>query len=93
MQSSILNNRDNITRVINNFITSLVEVRDNIETQDGNALNELLERALQGHQKWWRERQSVDALLSDEIPRIDYSASPGFFKRFIGLNRKPRDKK
>ena len=49
-------NRDNVLHAIDNLIRALYDLRTLIEKQDSQALQKLIEHALEGRNKWWAER-------------------------------------
>ena len=72
-----LENRDNIVRLLNNYITSLLRLRDDIEASDSQAVKTQLEGALQGRIRWFDERISAE-WLKGEAQQID---APSFGDR------------
>ena len=92
LTESVLNNKENTLRVLDNTITALRELRVNIESQDSEALEKYLERAYKGRQAWWQERQSGDWLRLEGLPAVDYPSSPGIFGRLLGLGRRNKPK-
>jgi len=57
-----LENRENIVRLLNEYITSLVNIRDEIEANDRDALAKRLDNAWEGRINWDGERFAVDWL-------------------------------
>jgi prephenate dehydrogenase len=87
LKSSLLQNRENSLRVIDSAIAALQIIRNDIDTQDGDALLGRLERARVNREKWWNERQAGDWIESDEAPPPEV---PGLFGRMFGVGRKPK---
>ena len=72
-----LENRENLVRLINSYITSLIQLRDELEDGDREALGTRLENAWNGRVRWFDER--VDAeWLNKETQKID---APSFGER------------
>ena len=92
LTESVLNNKENTLRVLDNTITALRELRVDIESQDSDALEKYLERAYKGRQAWWQERQSGDWLRLESSPAVEYPSSPGIFGRLLGLGRRTKQK-
>ena len=77
LRDSVLENRENVVRLLNAYITSLLQLRDEIEDQDKKALSERLESALGGRIRWFDERLAAD-WLNKEAKEIDI---PSFTER------------
>jgi len=60
-----LENRANIVRLLNAYITSLIGLRDEIETNDRISLNARLQDALEGRARWLDERSAADWLKGE----------------------------
>ncbi len=91
LRSSVMLNREHVLRVIDGLTAALQAIRTDIENDDAQALESRLDRAREGRELWWRQRQNPDW---DE----SYSASaemPGgseIFGRLLGIRRKPKKK-
>ena len=72
-----LENRENIVRLLNTYITSLIRLRDDIDANDRESVNAQLEDALQGRIRWFDERIAAD-WLKGEAQQID---APSFGDR------------
>jgi len=77
-----LQNRENVVRVLNELITSLGELRDDVASQERDSLADWLERARLGRSKWWRERSAGD-WQSSELNKMGISKK-GVWKRLFG---------
>ena len=62
LSGAALANRENVVRLLNAYITSLINIRDEIEDNDGDALSERLERNWKGQARWMNERSRADWL-------------------------------
>jgi hypothetical protein len=60
-----LENRENIVRLLNAYITSLLNLRDDIEARDREALTERLEDAWRGRVRWFDERSAAEWLKGE----------------------------
>jgi prephenate dehydrogenase len=89
LRDSVLENRENVVRLLNTYITSLIQLRDEIEDQDKKALSERLESAL----GWLDERLAADWVNKDakdiDIPSVTERLNQIFFGSLVS-NRKPR---
>lgn len=74
---SALSNRENMVRLLNTYISSLVSLRDEIETNQREAVMERLEEAARGRIRWFDERIEAD-WLKGERQEID---APSFGER------------
>jgi prephenate dehydrogenase len=72
-----LENRENIVRLLNSYISSLIRLRDEIEASDRGAVTARLEEALQGRIRWFDERIAAE-WLKGEAQQID---APSFGDR------------
>jgi prephenate dehydrogenase len=77
---SALENRENVVRLLNSLITSLIHLRDAIDDNDREALAHQLEHALQGRDRWFAERLNAE-WLKGEAPHVDI---PSFSDRLLG---------
>lgn len=93
LRDSVLENRENVVRLLNAYISSLIQLRDKIEDQDKNALSERLEAALGGRVRWFDERLAADWLNKDakeiDVPSFTERLNQTFFGSLVA-NRKPR---
>ena len=89
---SALDNRDNMVRLLDAYITKLIDLRDEIEANDRDALTRRLEAARNGRTRWIDERTAADWL---KVPGSD-TGSPSFGERvnqmFLGSLLKDRQK-
>ncbi len=68
LRDSVLENRENVVRLLNAYITSLLHLRDEIEDNDRAAVTQRLENALSGRIRWFDERHAADWLNKDAQP-------------------------
>jgi prephenate dehydrogenase len=91
LHTSVMMNRDNILRILDNTIASLQAIRGDIDSEEGDALEDRLLRARDNRLKWWSERQAGE-WLSEDVPRSSLQESPGILRRLFGISRKPKAK-
>lgn len=77
LREAALENRENLVRLLNSYITSLLELRDELEDGDREALGRRLEKAWNGRVRWFEERSEAEWLKQD-IQKID---APSFGER------------
>lgn len=77
LQVTALGNRENVVRLLNVYIASLIRLRDEIDANDRESVNVSLEDALQGRIRWFDERIAAD-WLKGEAQQID---APSFGDR------------
>lgn len=77
LREAALENRENVVRLLNTYITSLIDLRDEIDSRDREALASRLESALGGRTRWFNERTQADWLDRD-AQKID---APSFGDR------------
>jgi prephenate dehydrogenase len=63
-----LENRENIVRLLNSYIASLIGLRDEIEASDRESVTTRLEEALQGRIRWFDERIAAEWLKGEAQP-------------------------
>jgi prephenate dehydrogenase len=56
LAASAMQNREHVLRVLNSVMASLRTLRDDIDARDADTLNQRLERAYTGREKWWQDR-------------------------------------
>jgi prephenate dehydrogenase len=77
LREAALENRENVVRLLNTYITSLIDLRDEIDASDRKALGSRLENALEGRIRWFDERIQAK-WLNKEAQKID---APSFGER------------
>jgi len=60
-----LENRENMVRLLNAYITSLIALRDEVENNNRESLNARLQDALEGRARWLDERSTADWLKGE----------------------------
>jgi prephenate dehydrogenase len=63
-----LENRENIVRLLNSYISALIQLRDDIDASDRSAVTARLEDALQGRIRWFDERIAAEWLKGEAQP-------------------------
>ena len=77
LRESAIENRENVVRLLNTYISSLINLRDEIDANDRDALAARLEDSRQGRIRWFDERVAAD-WLNREAQQID---APSFGNR------------
>jgi prephenate dehydrogenase len=93
LRTSMMLNRQNVIRVMDSTIASLQVLRADLDAQDNDALDERLERAKRGRNKWWEERQAGDWTGIEGTQKIEYPSVASFFSRMLGIRRRSKPKK
>jgi prephenate dehydrogenase len=87
-----IENRENMVRLLNAYISALINLRDDIEASDREAITVRLENALKGHERWFHGRIAGEWLKGE---REQFNA-PTFGERmsqmFLGSRLKDRQK-
>lgn len=87
-----IENRENIVRLLNAYISSLINLRDDIDASDREAITKRLENALKGRERWLHGRFAGEWLEGER----GQSNSPTFGERmsqmFLGSRVKDRQK-
>ena len=77
LREAALEDRENTVRLLNAYITSLLQIRDEIEEGDRDALGSRLDNAWSGRIRWFEERAEAE-WLNKEAQKID---APSFGDR------------
>lgn len=77
LRDTALENRETMVRLLNSYISSLIQMRDEIEEGDRDALGTRLENAWSGRIRWFEERVEAE-WLNKEAQKID---APSFGSR------------
>jgi prephenate dehydrogenase len=70
LAETALENRENVVRLLNAYITSLIHLRDEIDDNDREAVLARLTDAWKGRVRWFDERVAAE-WLKGEAPQID----------------------
>ena len=94
LADAVLENRENVVRLLNAYLTALIELRDEIEDNDRGALEKRLEAAAGGRIRWLNERSLADWLQYErtpiDIPSFGERANQAFFGTALTDKFKPR---
>jgi prephenate dehydrogenase len=88
---TVLLNRENVLRVMDNYISALNDLRCAVDASDTDELSKLFKQAQEGRLKWLHQRQTADYGRLIEPPQMPTSA--GMLGRMLGFNPKSKDKK
>jgi prephenate dehydrogenase len=93
LHDSVLENRENVVRVLNTYISSLLRLRDDIDENDREGLLDRLENTWRGRVRWMDERHEAGWMTREGKP-VD---APSFGDRVnqmlfgsLFTERKPR---
>ncbi|HKI53053.1 MAG TPA: prephenate dehydrogenase/arogenate dehydrogenase family protein [Anaerolineales bacterium] len=81
LREAALENRENVVRLLNSYIASLLQLRDDIEANDRDAVGNMLDTAWGGRIRWFEERIEAE-WLNKEAQKID---APSFGERVNNL--------
>jgi prephenate dehydrogenase len=88
VSSSSLSDRQDVLRMVDQVIAVLQAMRNEIDQEDSQALEERFERARQGRHLWWSQRQKADWDETPAPPQI--STGSEVVGRLFGI--RPRKK-
>lgn len=77
LAETAVENRENVVRLLNTYITSLIKLRDEIEDNDRDAVQSRLTGAWKGRVRWFDERMAAE-WLKGEAQKMD---APSFGDR------------
>jgi prephenate dehydrogenase len=91
---SALENRENVVRLLNAYITALIDLRDDIEASDRQAVMERLTDSLKGRARWFDERLAAEWLQAQgqavDAPTFGERVNQIFFGGMITDRQKQR---
>jgi len=84
---SFLLNRENLLRLIDDYMETLQEVRNHLAAQDQEQLKTFLDQAVKARNAWWQQRQKGDW----ETPpaTVEIPSAGQVIARLFGLGKKP----
>jgi prephenate dehydrogenase len=89
---SAIENRENMVRLLNAYISSLINLRDDIEAGNREAITERLERALEGRERWFHGRVAGEWLKGEREPFNAPTFGERMSQTFFGSRFKDRQK-
>lgn len=97
LRDAALENRENVVRLLNAYITSLLNLRDEIEDNDREALSQRLVAAWDGRIRWFDERLVADWLRNEtqqvDMPSFGERVNQMLFGSAIAERNKQRNSK
>jgi prephenate dehydrogenase len=93
LKDTVLLNQNNIVRVLDGAISVLQLIRNDIQQQNQSALGEKLDRAIDGRERWWLERNRGE--YDESVPALAMPDKRGVMGRMFGLGwkgKQPKDK-
>jgi prephenate dehydrogenase len=90
LTSAAMLNRENVMRVLDSAVASINAIRNDLLNEEAELLEERLNRARQGRQRWLQGRLVAD-WASEESPHVEAPTASEMFGRFIGRGRKKKD--
>lgn len=90
---SMLHNRENTIRVLDQLIQHINELRTQLNDEDTDAIVESIENAYQSRQIWLKQRMSGDWLGVEGITSVDYPTPKSLFSRIKEITNLGGDKK
>lgn len=88
--SSMMMNRENLVRAIDNQIQSLQILRTSLDNRDEEQLEELLSSVKDAHDDWWIERSRAE--WDNDSSRPDMPSVSEHLMHWIGINPKKKKK-
>jgi prephenate dehydrogenase len=85
---SLLMNRENSLRVLDNLIYALQELRAIIDSEDNDGLLKYMKTSQEARALWWRQRQRSD--WENVLPKPDLPTSGEVLGRLFGFRRKKK---
>jgi prephenate dehydrogenase len=85
--TSVMQNRQNVLRVIDNIVATLQAMQEDIEQDNEEALMKRLERANKGREAWWSQRHSSN-WQADNQPVPDLPKNRNVFGSLSAFGRR-----
>jgi prephenate dehydrogenase len=92
LMTSVVNNRENALRMIDRAITTLQEIREDLDENELDALEQKIESAFTSREAWWKQRQS-GAHIDQGVRPMELPTASESFRSLFGFNFKPKDPK
>jgi len=92
LQSSLLLNKANTLRVIDNLIATLEHIRTDIEQEDAESVTEKLEQAQKRRSLWLKQRTDANWAAEEIEMPTQMPTGSEVFGRLVGLGRKRKPK-
>jgi prephenate dehydrogenase len=89
---SAVENRENMVRLLNAYISTLIDLRDDIDASNRASIAERLEHALQGRDRWLHGRLSGEWLQGDSAQLSAPTFGERMSQMFLGSRFKDRQK-
>ncbi len=86
---TLLLNRENSLRVLDDYILELEELRVVLAASDAAGLKSKLENAREARSRWLGQRQEAK-WEHGELPEAEYPGAKEFFSRLVGLRPRPK---
>ncbi|PKO14195.1 MAG: hypothetical protein CVU39_15490 [Chloroflexi bacterium HGW-Chloroflexi-10] len=83
-------NKENTIRVINNLIISLINIRDQIEHDEGHTIEQWFKTAKENHEKWLRERHQANWDQVEDYSQVPTSGE--FLGKMFGFGKRKKEK-
>lgn len=94
LRDAVLENRANVVRLLNAYLTALIQLRDEIEDNDRDALEKRLDASYSGRIRWLNERSVADWLQYErpkmDIPSFGERVNQAFFGSAFADRSKPK---
>jgi prephenate dehydrogenase len=92
LQASVINNRENMLRLIDRAINALQEIREDLDQNELASLEKKLETAFASREIWWKQRQS-GAQVDQGVHPMELPTSSESFRSLFGFRVKTKDQK
>ena len=92
LQASLLQNRENALRMVDRVITELQEMREDLDLNKTDALEQRIEAAFLSREAWLKQRQS-GAIIDQGLRPVELPSARESFRNLFGFNFKPKDPK
>jgi len=93
LAGAAMGNQASVVRSLDTLIAALAALRNDVRDQNAAALAQRLERAQQGRQRWWKERQAADWAAVDSAAPVELPTVKEIAARWFGLGRKAKPDK
>lgn len=92
LASEVLENREQVIRLIDKVLGNLTALRQEIYDQDAELLVKRFTSAYDGRERWLQQRMRADWAIEDTAPSVEIPTAKEVFSRMIGFGRKPKTK-
>lgn len=92
--SVVTNDKENFIRLINGYLTQLIDLREDLKEENIENINKRIDRSKEAFSQWWLNRKDADWGLDHRTLGVQEIPTSGeMLGRMIGFKKKPKQSK